>query len=814
LSAVVNERDLLLLAAPTRLTNVTLGSNVIVPVLKGINLTADDSPFFKVDASGTPATSSKTVTAKLSQVVGVVTFSVINGTLTLTGSGNSRSFTYASMTTNTATIRASVTEAGITYTSDLVIAKVFDGVAGNSVVAVLSNESASVPADTAGTVLTFAGAATTMSIFVGTTDDSANWTYAATKTSVTATEPTTSRTQTVTAMSADAGYIDIVATRSGFPTQTKRFNITKVKGAAGAAGQNATAYWLKSSVPVIAKSVGGVFTPPSIDVGLMSATGTAVPAPYAGRLIIAVTTDGINFTNQYTSVADESTKNYVIPVNTKAVRVRGYLAGGTTSLLDEQTLTVVTDGPPGASGASGLMGILSNETQAVPADAAGTVTSFFGATTTMSVYNGTADDSANWTYSAVKTNVTCSQVSTSRTQTVTALTADVGTVVITASRSGYASIARTFTITKAKSGSDGTNGNDGLDGAAFKLVTSANVIAKDVSGAYNPTSITASILRGVGSSAPSGYAGRFVIATSVDGVTFTNQYTSAADELNKTYAIPAGIKSVRVRGYLSGGVTNLLDEQVIPIVNDGQPGAVGVRGSIRFNAVGSVWTDTAANAAVLSSTGSSTKVIGDEVTISNNSTFAETRVWNGAAWIDPGMVLNGNLLVNGTVIGDAFAAHTIRTEHLEVEAATARSSTEGTFSSTVFPSSGSLDVSILDFVSTGAPVKVLGTITLLIGDNSTNPIPVACDFCAVAVQLLTDGIARSASQNWAKTMNDGSLKLYFNSFPIVYLFTPTAASHNYKIRIIMSMHDINGNTLSGTPNIVISGRLLVEENKV
>lgn len=817
---------MLLQAAPARLTNVTLGSNVFIPVLKGINLTADDSPFFKVDASGTPSTSTKSVTARLTQVNGTVVFSIVNGTITaLTGSGNSRSFNYADMTTNTATIRASVTDTGVTYTSDLVVAKVFDGQnGGNTVTAVLSNESASVPADSAGTVLSFAGAATTMSVFVGTTDDSSNWTYAVTKTNVTCTEATTSRTQTVTAMSADAGYIDIVATRASYPTQTKRFNVTKVKGAAGAAGQNATAWWLTASVPAIAKSIGGVFTPASVDLNILSATGNGNPAPYAGRFIIAVTTDGVNYTDQYTSAGNESTKNYVIPVNTKAVRVRAYLAGGTTVKLDEQTLTVVTDGATGAAGASGLMGILSNEAQTVPADAAGTVTSFFGAATTMSVYSGTTDDTANWTFNAVKTNVTCTEGSTSRTQTVTAMSADVGTVVITASRGGYPSISRTFTVTKAKAGINGANGADGADGAAYKLVTSANVVAKDVAGTYNPTSITSAIYRGVGSSAPSGYAGRFIIATSIDGVAFTDQYTSAADELSTVYAIPAGIKSLRVRSYTAGGTVSLLDEQVIPIVSDGQS---GVRGSVRFNTVGSVWDDAAANAIVLSSTGSSLRIIGDEVTISNNSSFAETRVWDGANWIAPGMVLNGNLLVNGTVVGDALAVRTVRTEHLEVEAATALSSSKSGQTSVSIPASDSgisMTGPVMNLTTTGAPVKFMAIVEgVLVSSNSvvTNAI-FTLNLYVDGNPVLVDGTSDSLDFQTLAPVFEGAYpggRQAIVSMPLlVRIPTLAAGAHSFFVYLGVSCRQagLGGPMAAAGSGATLSIRIsqIVEENKV
>lgn len=115
----------------------------------------------------------------------------------------------------------------------------------------------------------------------------------------------------------------------------------------------------------------------------------------------------------------------------------------------------------GESGASSIMGVLSNEAHSVPADVNGNVTSFAGATTTMTIYSGITDESNNWTYSVTKTNVTCSEVASSRTQTVTAMSADVGYVDITASRTGYANITKRFTISKSKAGTSGAPGTAG-----------------------------------------------------------------------------------------------------------------------------------------------------------------------------------------------------------------------------------------------------------------------------------------------------------------------------------------------------------------
>lgn len=135
-----------------------------------------------------------------------------------------------------------------------------------------------------------------------------------------------------------------------------------------------------------------------------------------------------------------------------------------TALYSGSTVTktyTIAKAKRGIAGASSIMGVLSNEAHSVPADVNGNVTSFAGATTTMTIYSGITDESNNWTYSVTKTNVTCSEVASSRTQTVTAMSADVGYVDITASRAGYANITKRFTISKSKAGTSGAPGTAG-----------------------------------------------------------------------------------------------------------------------------------------------------------------------------------------------------------------------------------------------------------------------------------------------------------------------------------------------------------------
>uniref|UniRef100_A0A7C3E1A3 Tail protein n=1 Tax=Gracilinema caldarium TaxID=215591 RepID=A0A7C3E1A3_9SPIR len=229
----------------------------------------------------------------------------------------------------------------------------------SAIVGMLTNDTHTVPTDSAGNNGVYTGCSTTMYIYVGATDDSANWTVAATPSSG-VTGSLSGKTYTVTNMTVDSGYVDLVASRSGYPNVTCRFTITKAKqgttGAPGATGAPATAYWLVSSVAAIKKSESGVYTPSSVTFNAKSATGTNSPVNYAGRFIIAETLDGATYTDKYTSSADEATKTYTPSANIKALRCRLYLAGGTTTLLDEETVPVVSDGPTGPTGPTGQTG--------------------------------------------------------------------------------------------------------------------------------------------------------------------------------------------------------------------------------------------------------------------------------------------------------------------------------------------------------------------------------------------------------------------------------------------------------------------------
>lgn len=131
---------------------------------------------------------------------------------------------------------------------------------------------------------------------------------------------------------------------------------TGATGGTGPQGPSATSYWLVSSASVVQKNASGtvVLTPSTLTFTGKSQTGTSAPIDYACRWIIAYSTDGSTYTNAYTSSANETTKTFTVDSTYKTIRVRMYLAGGTTTLLDEQIIPVVTDGAIGTPGADAV----------------------------------------------------------------------------------------------------------------------------------------------------------------------------------------------------------------------------------------------------------------------------------------------------------------------------------------------------------------------------------------------------------------------------------------------------------------------------
>ena len=184
--------------------------------------------------------------------------------------------------------------------------------------------------------------------------------------------------------------------------------------------------------------------------------------------------------------------------------------------------------------------------------------------------------------------------------------------------------------------SSGVSGTPGS--ASTYWIIALGSIRKNISGVFTPATITPSALAQTGSGAPTAYLGRFKIEDTPDGTTWTTRYTSSADESSHTFTPTAGTILIRVSLYQSGGTTNLVDQQLVPITSDGATGATGATGPT--GATGSSGYSTAvAYVRAYSAPGTPT---GDPVP---TGWYASPPSGAGALWQSNATVTTGGVLV-------------------------------------------------------------------------------------------------------------------------------------------------------------------------
>lgn len=208
------------------------------------------------------------------------------------------------------------------------------------------------------------GISTSPIVVLGAQDITADCTYTITKSdSVTGTWNNTTRTYTVTGLTADEGWVDIRATYLTNIVITKRFSVAKVYG-----GQSGVTYSLMTSSPIIKKTSQSELAPTYVDFSAYYTVGEDLTKYVLnGRFVIdeILNDDGV-WRTVYTSSEDEyevrrslytilTTKDGKVPVSkdgkyafgyprdVTSIRCRFYAAGGTTQLLGTQTCAVVAD---------------------------------------------------------------------------------------------------------------------------------------------------------------------------------------------------------------------------------------------------------------------------------------------------------------------------------------------------------------------------------------------------------------------------------------------------------------------------------------
>lgn len=232
----------------------------------------------------------------------------------------------------------------------------------------LSNDMQTITSDADGNIPVFPTVTTTAKVMYGSSDITNDCSYTITKSdSVTGSWDVDTHTYTVTGLSADNGWIDIRATYLSNLSVTKRFTISKQKkGEDGKDGEPGRTYMVEPSCNVLKRGSDKTISPNFITFKAYYRDGkSATRVPYKGRFVVEETADGNTWNTIYTSSIDEDTVTHYlysiltngsgqtvassngstvgIPRDVTNVRCKLYASGGTTTLMDMQSVAAVID---------------------------------------------------------------------------------------------------------------------------------------------------------------------------------------------------------------------------------------------------------------------------------------------------------------------------------------------------------------------------------------------------------------------------------------------------------------------------------------
>ena len=194
---------------------------------------------------------------------------------------------------------------------------------------------------------------------------------------------------------------------------------------------------------------------------------------------------------------------------------------------------------------------LTNENATVTCNAEGVVTGSIPGSTAK-VYVGTTLDGA-WSFSGSFSGCTGSVNASTGAITVTGLTADSGSVTVTATKRGYASLTAVYSLSKAYPGPNGE------PAVVYSVRPSADVIVKDKTGTFIPASISCEKLKQIGNSAPYVTTEKTLKYQLSDGS--LTDYTGAVSVGSATW----------IEFTLYEGST-VLDRERVPVIADGKDG--------------------------------------------------------------------------------------------------------------------------------------------------------------------------------------------------------------------------------------------------
>ena len=370
--------------------------------------------------------------------------------ITLKGSGNARYITGEEWNKDWNRLIVSVSLAG--FTDSTTIAKVQDGSGKdgqNAIVGLLTNEAITLSADENGNIPDFSTATGEFQIYDGLTKVTEGVSFAISGQVGASGTINQNGVYNVTAMTADTATIEFKATYKGTEIVKK---LSLAKSRKGQPGKNANLLYLSVSNNVIVFDANDVAFPNqriSIVAKLQNISGTATfkAIPY------------INATAQSGIALSGSGNDRYISGENWDKRWTSLSVTATIGELSDQTTIYKISEVKGVDGKNTIIGILTNESITISADANGNVPDFTKATGTFQIYDGIAlVDPKNVTYAVQTQTGATATIGTNGVYRVTAMSADTATVVFKAT---YGGVERTkqLSIAKSKAGQKGEAGN-------------------------------------------------------------------------------------------------------------------------------------------------------------------------------------------------------------------------------------------------------------------------------------------------------------------------------------------------------------------
>lgn len=671
--------------------------DITLPALSepaGLSISADSMIFIE-DATGTLTNPTITLTAVLAGTLagGTVTWSHSTGYGGSTPTGtNTWAVSGASQTADQVTYTASITVGATTYTDSVVLYKMRQG--AEQIIVLLTNPVMSVPATSAGVVTTFTAQTTELQVYYGgslASDSLLTYTVASDPSGTGLTVASTG-VYTLTFPGSPSGWwtssapsanVVLRAALVSDPTAYRDITLVITKNLMGADGSPANDIQLNASVltfsfdtagtayPAAQSSVLSVTRVPGSLAGTVSWSATA----YTSSGVQVGSTGGVGLSGSGDS-RTLTTGNFMAPGGSFDNTIQYVTVTATLGALSRSIrITRTTDGQ------EAIISFLTNPTVSLPASSAGVVSSWAAATGDFQVWQGGVEVTSGITY-AIQSNPSTLTASINSSTGVYSVTAagswanGSNTTSITFRATHTASGATrdaVFTLTKSLAGTDGGAGTPGADAVVYEIEPTPSTVSRNNIGVATPSAVTFYAYSKTGSAARAAFSGRFILRTTTDGTTWTGVYTSPSNESSTAFTITSGITAVRAELYANTSFTPLLQQVTVPVVRDGMrapmslnsnSSSTAVYGTVSGGAV--VWADAKGNEVVWrklgytsapSATPGDYLIRGDLVTLFGELAHTSTpitRWWDGSAWVDPGTVIDGNLLVRGTVTLDAI----------------------------------------------------------------------------------------------------------------------------------------------------------------